>query len=177
MKNLMIALSLSCVLILGLAACGMGEGVSTTPIPTAVGSKLDTSYDDALPSHLVLALGTLKLDGTANAVTPEQTKALLPLWQAVRSSVNTGGSNVDELNAVLTQIEGAMTNDQIGAINAMKLDTGAMRGWAIAQGLAMSTSPEVQATQQAQGRSSGGMAGKGVVALADAIVKYVESRQ
>ncbi len=157
------------------SACGEVSDASVTPVPTYTASRLDTSYSDALPSHFILAMGTLKLDGTANAVTPEQARQLLPLWQALRSSVNSGGSNQAELDALLVQIDGTMTAEQIAAINTLKLSKGTMRIWMVSQGLAPAD-PQMQATQQAMAKTSG-LPGKAAVALADAIVTYLEARQ
>ena len=50
-----------------------GGGASTSVVP-------DTSYPDALDVRSQLALGTMQLEGTGNAVTAEQAQALLPLW-------------------------------------------------------------------------------------------------
>ena len=45
---------------------------------------IDTSYSDALGVSDQLALGTLLLEGTGQAITPEQAAALLPLWQVIQ---------------------------------------------------------------------------------------------
>ncbi len=96
-----------------------------------------------------LAVGTLDLEATDQAVTAAQAKVLLPLWQQVKtqsaqfnfslngSNPSSSGSNsstpgsgssssgtyspANEMTAVLTQIQQAMTADQINAIDAMNL--------------------------------------------------------
>lgn len=50
---------------------------------TYVSQVLDTSYPGALNAASQLMLGTLRLEGAENAVTPEQAKTLLVLWQAL----------------------------------------------------------------------------------------------
>ena len=47
----------------------------------------ETSTDEsniALDATTELALGTLKLEGTENAITPAQAGELLPLWQIIQ---------------------------------------------------------------------------------------------
>jgi hypothetical protein len=93
---------------------------------TYTSAALDTSYEGALPASSQLAVGTFMLEGTGNAITAEQAAALLPLWQAIESGSLQGDA---ELNAVLKQIEGAMTAEQLAAIAAMQLTGEAMREW------------------------------------------------
>jgi hypothetical protein len=95
-------------------------------------SALDASYEGALPVSSQLALGIFRMEGTANAVTPEQAGKLRPLWQAIQ-----GGSlqSDAETNAVLKQIEGALTSEQLSAISAMQLTFEDMGIWMQEQGL------------------------------------------
>jgi hypothetical protein len=52
--------------------------------PTSLASAyLSTEYSDAANVRSQLAYGTTKLADTPNAVSPEQAKTLIPLWQAV----------------------------------------------------------------------------------------------
>jgi len=82
-----------------------------------------------------LVLGTLKLEGTENAVTAEQAKKLLPLWQMIQS----GSLKSDaESNAVVKQIEGQMTDAQIAAMEGLTFDD--MRTLMEEQGIAMAAS-------------------------------------
>jgi hypothetical protein len=96
------------------------------------GQALDTSYEGALPVSSQLVLGTFQLEGTGNAITPDQAKTLLPLWQAIQ-----GGSlqSDAETNAVLKQIEGGMTTEQLAAIAAMQLTVEDLRAWMQEQGV------------------------------------------
>jgi ABC-type phosphate transport system substrate-binding protein len=157
-----------------LTACGSGSSV---PIwPTAVGSELDSSHPDALSPFLATAMGSLRLDGTDNGITKEQAAKLLPLWQALRSSIHTGGMVPEEINDLLLQIEGEMTGGQIAAINTMQITQSDMRTWATANGVSAGVpSPSMIATQQAM--ASTGQLGKGGEALLDAIVDYLELHQ
>jgi hypothetical protein len=80
--------------------------------------SLDASYPNALNAASQLMLGTLRLEETENAVTPEQAKTLLILWQALPSRVLQSDA---ERNAVLAKIEELMTPAQLKAIAAMQL--------------------------------------------------------
>ena len=124
-----------------LAGCGGGEAApagAPTVAPAdgggsgaSTGAVLEPSYADALDARSQLALGTMQLEGTGNAVTAEQAQALLPLWQVLQGGV-TAQSEVD---AVLKQIEGTMTSEQLAAIAAMQLTQDDLQAWMQSQGL------------------------------------------
>jgi hypothetical protein len=125
-----------------LVACG---GDQVTPTPESLGGfetysspNLDQSYEGALPASNQLSLGTLELEETEDAVTPEQAAVLLPLWQALQSGELQGSA---EINAVLGQIEGAMTPEQLQAIAGMRLTWEGMGAWAQEQGIDMAQRP------------------------------------
>ena len=99
---------------------------------TYVSAALDDSYEGALPASSQLALGTLELEDTSDAVTPDQAASLLPLWQALQSGTLQSEA---ETNAVLKQIEKAMTSEQLADIAAMQLTFEDMGAWMQAQGV------------------------------------------
>ncbi len=69
-----------------------------------------------------LAVGTLKLDGTAEAVTAQQASELLPMWEVYKqlvSSDTAAQAEIDGLRAA--QIRASMTEAQQQSITAMKL--------------------------------------------------------
>ncbi len=68
-----------------------------------------------------LAYGTLKLEGTSNAVTVAQAKTLLPLWQKVSDLSSNGTPTPQDIQTVYSQIIAAMTSDQITAIQQMSM--------------------------------------------------------
>jgi hypothetical protein len=126
MKRLCIASVM--VLVAGaLAGCGGGQAtaVSEGAGDTYTSAVLVTSYPNALSASGQLALGTLKLEGSESAVTPEQAATLLPLWQALQGGVTAPA----EVNAVLKQIEGTMTTEQLQAIAGMQLTQEDMQAW------------------------------------------------
>jgi hypothetical protein len=113
----------------GLAVPSQSEG-ATEPYGSQV---LDTSYAGALSVGEQLALGTLVLEGTENAVTPEQAATLLLPWQALQSNDITA---VEERNALLQQIEHAMTQAQLEAIATMRLTGDDLTAWMEERGMA-----------------------------------------
>jgi len=153
-----------------LVGCGGGEA---TPAPADeeasdayTSEALDTPYADALDASSQLVLGTLRLEGTENAVTPEQAAALLPLWQALQGGVTAQA----EVNAVLKQIEGTMTQEQLATIAAMQLTQEDLRAWMEEQGLGMGggfpgaggdMSEEERQALRATVEAGGGMQGGG----------------
>jgi hypothetical protein len=151
-------LGLALALVAGvLVGCGGGEA-TPEPVDEGVGETytsavLDTSYEGALNVSNQLALGTIQLEGTDNAVTIGQATALLPLWQALQGGVTAQA----EVEAVLRQIEGTMTPEQLAAVAAMQLTQEDLRAWMQEQGPgfgAQEQSPELRATRQAE--SGGG---------------------
>jgi hypothetical protein len=173
------------LVILLLAACG-----GNTPADTAndaPASALNLDYANALPLRNQLALGTLRLeDNPAVSVTPEQATQLLPLWQALRNLTGSGTSATAEVNALLAQIEGELTAEQLDAINAMALTQADIQAvaqeWGISgsnggqpgagAGLSDEEKAARQATRQASGESSGGVS----VALQERLVQLLQER-
>jgi LysM repeat protein len=108
---------------------------------------LDVSYEGALDATSQLALGTVQLEGTPNAVTEAQARQLLPLWQALQSGVLQGTS---ERDAVIRQIEHTMSSAQIQAIVAMRLTDADAATWMESQAGAFSApggAPQGDASQ------------------------------
>jgi hypothetical protein len=126
MKRLYITFVL--VIVVGvLVGCSGGTAtpVSEGAAETYTSAVLIASYPDALSASGQLALGTLQLEETGSAVTPEQAAALLPLWQALQGGVTAQA----EVNAVLRQIEGTMTPQQLLAIAGMQLTQENLQAW------------------------------------------------
>lgn len=182
MKRILIFTLLVSALLI--ASCG-ANAVASTNGDVYISSNLATDYENALPIRNQLAIGTMKLDGTAQAVTPDQAKALLPLYQALRGTSTSGGGSQEEVSALLSQIESAMTAEQLSAISEMKLTFADMQTWATENGITlgqnggqpgsgMGLSAEARATKQAAegmtGQTSGGGGGAAVM---DAIINYL----
>lgn len=108
--------------------------------PTSLASTyLSIEYNDATNIRSQLAYGTLKLAGTPNAVTPEQAKTLIPLWQAVISLSGDTTTATEELTAVQDQITAAMTNDQLQAIAGMQITNAGLNEFYAQYGITLPT--------------------------------------
>jgi LysM repeat protein len=140
-----LALVLALVLPL-LIGCGMQAAAASTASEIGYTGALDALYEDALDVTGQLALGTLQLEGTANAVTEAQATTLLALWQALQGDELQGES---EQVAVLKQIEATMTDAQVSAIAGMRLTEQDAQTWLDAWGNAASTG-EAQASADRQ---------------------------
>jgi hypothetical protein len=175
------------VLIVALSACSSAPtpAAPTTTQDTYTSTALDTSYEGALAVRNQLALGTLQLDGAPNAITASQAKTLLTLWRALRGTTQSGSSAQAEVNALLGQIEGTLTAQQLAAIKDLKLTQAAFQQWAAANGVTLGAgggqpgsgaglSPEARATRQAsEGRT--GQTGSGAsTAVVAAVITYLE---
>jgi len=191
MKRLSIILILSLVAVL-LAACGGTQApapVSVQGGETYTSEYLDTSYPDAISVRNQLALGTLRLEDTSQAITPEQAAKLLPLWQALRSIFRSGKVAPAEVNALLSQIEDAMTPEQLAAIRDMQLTRADLQAWMQSQGIQSGAgsgqygagkglSPEERATRQALREGGEGLSPEmRATALLDAVIDLLSSRQ
>jgi len=107
-------------LILALAACGSSQGETTAGAGgTAQATPGGFFGGGAMPLSMKLPAGTLLLEDTDLAVTAEQAKELLPLWQMVRTLQGSTTASQVEVDAVFEQIEAAMTPEQLAAIEEM----------------------------------------------------------
>lgn len=145
------------ILALLLAACGASTPAAgetqpaaavagdSTPTPYAA-AYLSTEFTDAASLRNQLAFGTLELEGTDQATTPEQAKILLPLWQAIVALSGDETTAAEELTAVQNQIAEAMTPDQLKAIAAMQITNTALNAFYAENGIVFPT-PEPGVTK------------------------------
>ncbi len=154
--------------ILLLAACGRSdptpaaeasEPVENVPQESNSGntvqqrpSVLANDFEGALPPMNQLVLGILLLEESDNAITAAQAASMLVLWQALQSGTI---QNQTERAAILTQIEGTLTEAQIEEIGAMQLTFTDMNEWAQENGI------ELPQFGQGQGPGQGGQGGRG----------------
>lgn len=114
-------LLISLMLLAGLMACASPDSGSGLAVETGQSSRLSAAYSDAMPIVSQLAAGTVALENGENSVTDDQAESLLPLWQAYAGLVADGSTADAELNALVTQIEREMTDDQISEIAQLQL--------------------------------------------------------
>jgi hypothetical protein len=125
--------------LLALAACGQQ---AAAPASEVVVGEPGAANAGGLDPVTRLALGTLKLEGTGNAVSAEQAAELLPLWKVLESGTLQGEA---ENAAIVKQIEGKMAAEQLAAIDGMGLTVEDTRTWMEEQGLAMGAPADGQA--------------------------------
>ena len=131
---------------------------------TACGAASPASPVDRVPAALSpisqLVVGTLKLDGTDQAVTKEQAADLLPMWQVYKELMSSDTAAPAEMDGLTTQIRETMTADQMKAIDAMKLTQGDIFAFMKEQGVGMGSGAPGQSNRNSTGQgNSGGSSG------------------
>jgi hypothetical protein len=104
-----------------LTACGGPSADGATNSTSANGFRSSSAAIGPLNAEEKLALGTIKLDGTKQAVDPKMAASLVPLWQLLFQLNSTSSSAPQEVTAVVDQIKTTMTPDQVSTINNMPL--------------------------------------------------------
>jgi len=179
------------IMTLSLAACG---GQDTAPDAAPVAAELENTYEDALTIKNQLLLGTLRLEGTDQAITSEQAKALIPLWKAYAALTASGTAATEEIESVQDQIIEAMTSDQVAGIAGMHLTNEVLQAFYVEVGLTEVKTPDPEvtpestrmsdlskedraATREASGEEvgTGGGSGKST-ALVDMVIELLESK-
>ena len=145
MKQKRINLLLAALLVLLLAACG---GQDTESDTVAGSTELSDTYQDALPIKNQLLLGTLRIEDTGQAITSEQAKALLPLWQGYAALTASGTAATEEIESVQNQIIEAMTDAQVATIAGMHLTNAALQEFYVEVGLSEVKTPEPGVTPE-----------------------------
>ena len=117
---------LSIVMVLVLTACGGGS--DETPVEV-VGTEvvLNDRPEFEMPVQTQLMLGTFMLEGTVLEVTAEQAPELITLWKALQALSTSDTSAEAEIEAVINQIQDAMTSEQLAAIQEMDLTQESLR--------------------------------------------------
>jgi hypothetical protein len=88
----------------------------------ASGENIETIASVDLERIVELTQGTLGLEGSSYALTPDQAEKLLPLWRTVQSCLLQEDQGVAPW---IEQIERQLTGPQLAAINNMDLAPGA----------------------------------------------------
>ncbi|HSB00318.1 MAG TPA: hypothetical protein VLE49_06695 [Anaerolineales bacterium] len=120
--------------ILTLTACGASNGAGPASEPQG------GSNAGALPAGTQIIIGTMKLEGSAQAVTAKQAAELLPLWQTMKVLSASDTAAQQEKDALITQIQETMTAGQMQAIQNMNLTRQDMASIMQEQGRAVGSS-------------------------------------
>jgi len=118
----------------------------------------------ALTPALKLAVGTISLENTDQAVDAASAAKLLPLWQLIEQLDTSGMAAPEEITAVVNEIRLTMTSGQITAIDAMPIDQEQLAASGGNPSTAVSSSASKTSAQSASGAvdlSLGGMPGLG----------------
>ncbi len=124
------------ILLLAMLATACSASRSASPASAPQGEP----NAGELPATTQLIIGTIKLEGTAQAVTAEQAAELLPLWQTMQVLSDSDTAADQEKEALITQIQETMTTEQRQAITDMNLTREDMMSSMQEQGMAMGNS-------------------------------------
>ncbi len=127
------------VVLLLLAACGskpedqssispdsseVGSGDDPQGDQTAVGDRQlfrETLAESELPPATQLAVGTIILDDTELAIGHDQAEILIPYWKLYLNLLESDATAPEELEAMINEIEGVMTSEQLSYIIDLEL--------------------------------------------------------
>ncbi len=108
--------------------------------PTSLASTyLSSEYTDAANIRSQLAYGIIKLADTPNAVTPEQAKSLIPLWQAVITLSGDDTTASEELTAVQDQLTVMLNETQLQSIAEMQITNAELNDFYAQYGVSLPT--------------------------------------
>jgi hypothetical protein len=122
-----------------LFACAPAAETTPAAPTSSAGEYLTTEYTDAANLRSQLAFGIMQLDGTPNAVTPEQAKTLIPLWQAVIALSGNTTTASEELTAVQDQIVTTLIPEQLQSIAAMQITNADLSAFYAQYGIVLPT--------------------------------------
>jgi hypothetical protein len=182
MKQKLMLIALSVILILSMAACSSAETTeAAAPASDAAAEEAPKAAADGAanadtdeekgprlagetPASTQLLFGTFALEETDLAVDAAQARELLPLWKAVRSLSNSDTASSVELEALYNQIQDLMTAEQLDQIDTMEFGPENMQEVMSELGLDMAMGNRGKADDSEDGantRPGGGMGGPG----------------
>lgn len=104
--------------------------------PAALTSALNTDYTDAVSVPEQLLTGTFLLADTNLSLTGEQTAHLIELWTALKEATQNSVAQ-EQVDALVRQIESALTAEQVKAIADLKITRDSMMAILQDQGVTM----------------------------------------
>jgi hypothetical protein len=187
-RTLLLVIILSAVAI---SACSPAAPAASAPT-SAAAAAIDITFADAASLRSQLAYGSIKLKDSPNAISPEQAKTLIPLWQALIALSGDDTTATEELTAVQDQITQAMTSPQIEAIAKMKITNAELNIFYAQYGIVLPTvapgvtkvpgsgaskTEEEKAASRATAAASGLTTGTGMTAktlLFEKVIEYLQ---
>ena len=134
------------IFIFFLAACSSSYGLLNVSIAS----------EDALFTETQLVLGTLRLEGTEQAVTADQADELLVMWQVYQDLRSNDTAAKEEIDGLVEQIQETMTTEQMKSISAMSLTQQDM--FALMQEKGIGVEQVGQSSSSSSTQSGGGLA-------------------
>ena len=132
------------VALLALSACGSTTSSAATPA-------------------MELALGTIRLENTEQAVDAELASQLLPLWQLMEELDSNSSAAPEEVTAVVEKIQATMSADQLEAIDEMQLSqSDIVKATGGAGSATTGGSDAATSAQQSASAAAGGLMGQGM---------------
>ncbi len=128
-------------------------------------STSTSSSTSAMAPALRLALGTLDLEETDQAVSTASAARLLPLWQLLDQLETSGAAAPAEITAVVEQIESEMAPSQLAAIKAMHITDSEVSKVSLGSTSAAATASTTSGSQAVDPmllRETGGTGGAGM---------------
>ena len=136
------------------------SSTASTNVPANDKIRLGDDYADALPPSTQLIIGSLQLEETEQAIDESLAAEILPLWQAYQALSNSDTTAKAELQAVINQIQDAMTPEQVQAIAALQLTAESAQQMMQEQGIGFGRGGNREGGETAPGGgASGGVAG------------------
>ena len=155
------------ILVLFVSAC------SSTGSQEAARVELSADYaEDALSVEMQLVVGSLILDESDQPINAELASNLVPYWKMYLSLAESDTAAPEEMDAVISEIQGMMTQDQVGYIAGLQLTQDSMMTLLDDSGITEQLSLESMGTGDGTGERPEGMvpgsgAGGGAGAGAD----------
>jgi hypothetical protein len=114
--------------------------------------------DPSMTQASKLALGTMRLESTEQAVSADLALQLLPLWQLLAELSTNAAASPQETAAVVEQIQATMDPDQISSIDQMQLsaDDLANATWSASTTTTAASGSGAQAAMPADGPTGAG---------------------
>ena len=133
-KFLKIVLSVFVLLILVSCSSG-GTNENQENGTSANGNNADTDSSESLdseefefrgemPLQTQLLIGSLMLEETDMAISPEQAEDLIPLWQLTINMSESGTAVQEEFDAVMDAIQAVMTTEQLTYLEGIEFEQG-----------------------------------------------------
>lgn len=107
------------IILLIMTGCA-GNSSSLVGSQSVAGTTTSTATTtEAIPELSQLVVGTFKLEGTENAIQPQQASELLFLWQGYKELTGRDSAADEEKEAIIRQVKEKMTTAQLSAIESM----------------------------------------------------------